>query len=178
MLDEFGPKRIVDTPITEDGFTGIGDGAGLLGLRSIDEFMTWNLALQSIDHIVNSCAKAHYMSNRDLKCPIEFRGINKVSARVAAQHSQCFGAWFASCAGLKVILPYNDRDNIGLLRAAIRDPDPVIFLENEMMNGVEFDVTAEEFNQDFLLPLYKAKIERSGTDIKKTDHAKMVGFSL
>jgi pyruvate dehydrogenase E1 component beta subunit len=160
MLDEFGPKRIVDTPITEAGFTGIGVGAGLLGLRPIVEFMTWNFALQSIDHIVNSCAKAHYMSNGDLKCPIVFRGINGVSAGVAAQHSQCFGAWFASCPGLKVISPYNARDNIGLLRAAIRDPDPVIFLENEMMYGVEFDVTAEELNPEFLLPLDRANIER------------------
>jgi pyruvate dehydrogenase E1 component beta subunit len=160
MLDEFGPKRIVDTPITEAGFTGIGVGAGLLGLRPIVEFMTWNFALQSIDHIVNSCAKAHYMSNGDLKCPIVFRGINGVSAGVAAQHSQCFGAWFASCPGLKVISPYNARDNIGLLRAAIRDPDRVIFLENEMMYGVEFDVTAEELNPEFLLPLDKANIER------------------
>lgn len=178
MLDEFGPKRIVDTPITEAGFTGIGVGAGLLGLKPIIEFMTWNFALQSIDHIVNSCAKAHYMSNGDLKCPIVFRGINGVSAGVAAQHSQCFGAWFASCPGLKVISPYNARDNIGLLRAAIRDPDPVIFLENEMMYGVEFDVTAEELNPDFLLPLDKANIERQGTDVTITAHAKMVGHSL
>lgn len=118
------------------------------------------------------------MSNGDLKCPIVFRGINGVSAGVAAQHSQCFGAWFASCPGLKVISPYNARDNIGLLRAAIRDPDPVIFLENEMMYGVEFDVTPEELNPDFLLPLDKANIERQGTDVTITAHAKMVGHSL
>jgi pyruvate dehydrogenase E1 component beta subunit len=118
------------------------------------------------------------MSNGDLKCPIVFRGINGVSAGVAAQHSQCFGAWFASCPGLKVISPYNARDNIGLLRAAIRDPDPVIFLENEMMYGVEFDVPPEELNPDFLLPLDKANIERQGTDITITAHAKMVGHSL
>jgi pyruvate dehydrogenase E1 component beta subunit len=160
MLDEFGPKRVIDTPIAELGFAGIAVGASMNGLRPIVEFMTWNFALQSIDHIVNSCAKAHYMSNGDLKCPIVFRGINGVSAGVAAQHSQCFGAWFASCPGLKVISPYNARDNIGLLRAAIRDPDPVIFLENEMMYGVEFDVTAEELNPEFLLPLDKANIER------------------
>ena len=140
MYDEFGAKRIVDTPITEAGFTGIGVGAGLVGLRPIIEFMTMNFALQSIDHIINSCAKAHYMSNGDLTCPIVFRGINGVSAGVAAQHSQCFAAWFASCPGLKVVSPWSAEDNLGLLRASIRDNDPVIFLENEMMYGVEFDV--------------------------------------
>ena len=178
MLDEFGERRVWDTPITEAGFTGIGVGAGLMGLRPIIEFMTWNFSMQAIDHIVNSCAKAHYMSNGDLTCPIVFRGINGVSAGVAAQHSQCFGAWYASCPGLKVISPYNARDNIGLMRAAIRDNDPVVFLENEMMYGVEFDLTAEELDPDFILPIGKANVERVGTDVTITAHAKMVGHSL
>lgn len=178
MYQEFGAERIIDTPISEAGFTGIGVGAGLHGLRPIIEFMTMNFALQSIDHIVNSCAKAHYMSNGDLTCPIVFRGINGVSAGVAAQHSQCFAAWYASCPGLKVIAPWNARDNIGLLRAAIRDNDPVVFLENEMMYGIEFDVTPEELDPNFVLPIGKANVERAGTDVTITAFAKMVGFSL
>jgi pyruvate dehydrogenase E1 component beta subunit len=178
MLDEFGPDRVVDTPITEAGFTGIGVGAGLLGLRPIIEFMTWNFSMQAIDHIINSCGKAHYMSNGDLTCPIVFRGINGVSAGVAAQHSQCFGAWYAHCPGIKVISTYNTEDSLGLMRAAIRDPDPVIFLENEMMYGVEFDVPAEHLDPNFVIPIGKAKIERAGTDVTITAHAKMVGHSL
>lgn len=178
MYDEFGPSRVWDTPITEMGFTGIGVGAGLLGLRPIIEFMTMNFSLQGIDHIINSCAKAHYMSNGDLTCPIVFRGINGVSAGVAAQHSQCFGAWYASCPGLKVISPWSAADNIGLLRAAIRDPDPVVFLENEMMYNVEFDMSAQELDPEFVLPIGKAKVERVGKDVTITAHAKMVGFSL
>merc|ERR1719199_171324 len=146
MHDEFGGDRVIDTPITESGFTGIGVGAGLMGLKPIIEFMTWNFSMQAIDHIVNSCAKAHYMSHGDLTCPIVFRGINGVSAGVAAQHSQCFAAWYGAVPGLKVICPWNTRDNIGLLRAAIRDNDPVVFLENEMMYGIEFDVTPEELD--------------------------------
>lgn len=142
MYDEFGPDRVIDTPITEAGFTGIGVGAGLMGLRPIIEFMTWNFSMQAIDHIVNSCAKAHYMSHGDLTCPIVFRGINGVSAGVAAQHSQCFAAWYGSVPGLKVVSPWSCEDNLGLLRAAIQDPDPVVFLENEMMYGKEFDVPA------------------------------------
>lgn len=178
MYDEFGPQRVWDTPITEAGFTGIGVGAGLVGLRPIIEFMTMNFAMQGIDHIVNSCAKAHYMSNGDLTCPIVFRGINGVSAGVAAQHSQCFAAWFASCPGLKVVSPWSAADNIGLLKAAIRDNDPVVFLENEMMYGVDFDLSAEELDPEFLLPIGKAKVEKEGTDVTITAHAKMVGFSL
>jgi len=119
MYDEFGPDRVIDTPITEAGFTGIGVGAGLMGLRPIIEFMTWNFSMQGIDHIVNSCAKAHYMSHGDLTCPIVFRGINGVSAGVAAQHSQCFAAWYGSVPGLKVVSPWSAEDNLGLLRAAI-----------------------------------------------------------
>lgn len=178
MYDEFGPQRVWDTPITEAGFTGIGVGAGLVGLRPIIEFMTMNFAMQGIDHIVNSCAKAHYMSNGDLTCPIVFRGINGVSAGVAAQHSQCFAAWFASCPGLKVVSPWSAADNIGLLKASIRDNDPVVFLENEMMYGVDFDLSAEELDPEYLLPIGKAKVEKEGTDVTITAHAKMVGFSL
>lgn len=178
MYDEFGPTRVWDTPITEVGFTGIGVGAGLMGLKPIVEFMTINFALQSIDHIINSCAKAHYMSNGDLTCPIVFRGINGVSAGVAAQHSQCFAAWYASCPGLKVISPWSAADNIGLLKAAIRDKDPVMFLENEMMYNIEFDLSAEELDVNYTLPIGKAKIERAGSDVTITAHAKMVGFSL
>lgn len=178
MLDEFGAGRVWDTPITEAGFTGIGVGAGLMGLRPIIEFMTMNFSMQSIDHIINSCAKAHYMSNGDLTCPIVFRGINGVSAGVAAQHSQCFAAWYGSCPGLKTVAPYNAEDTLGLMRAAIRDNDPVMFLENEMMYGVEFDVPAEQLDPNFVLPIGKAKIERVGSDITIVAFAKMVGFSL
>ena len=178
MYQEFGEQRVVDTPITEAGFTGIGVGAGLYGLRPIVEFMTMNFALQAIDHIVNSTAKSHYMSNGDLKCPIVFRGINGVSLGVAAQHTQCFAAWYGSVPGLKVVSPWNARDNIGLMRAAIRDNDPVVFLENEMMYGQEFDVTAEELDPNFVLPIGKAHVERPGTDLTIVAHAKVVGKSI
>lgn len=178
MYDKYGPSRIWDTPISEAGFTGIGVGAGLYGLRPIVEFMTWNFALQSIDHIVNSCAKSHYMSAGDLKCPIVFRGINGVSAGVAAQHSQCFASWYSSVPGLKVVAPWNVEDLRGLLKASIRDDDPVVFLENEMMYGVSFDVDDRVLDKDFVLPLNQAKVEREGTDVTITAFSKMVGFSL
>jgi len=160
MWDTYGDKRIIDTPISEAGFTGIGVGAGLYGLRPIVEFMTWNFALQAIDHIVNSTAKTHYMSGGDLTCPIVFRGINGVSSGVGAQHTQCFGSWYSNVPGLKVVSPYSAADARGLLKAAIRDDDPVVFLENEMMYGVEFDLSKEEMSKDFVLPIGKAKIER------------------
>lgn len=178
MYDKYGPTRIWDTPISETGFTAISVGAGMKGLKPIVEFMTWNFSLQSIDHIVNSCAKSHYMSAGDLTCPIVFRGINGVSAGVAAQHSQCFASWYSSVPGLKVVAPWNVEDARGLLKAAIRDPDPVIFLENEMMYGVTFDTPDHVFDKDFVLPLNKAKIEKEGTDVTITAFAKMVGFSL
>jgi pyruvate dehydrogenase E1 component beta subunit len=178
MYDKYGPTRIWDTPISEAGFTGIGVGAGMAGLRPIIEFMTWNFSLQAIDHIINSCAKAHYMSAGDLTCPIVFRGINGVSAGVAAQHSQCFAAWYSSCPGLKVVTPWNVEDARGLIKAAIRDNDPVVVLENEMMYGVPFDVTPEVMDKDFLIEIGKAKIERPGTDVTITGFAKMVGHSL
>lgn len=178
MWDRYGDKRIVDTPITEAGFTGIGVGAGLYGLRPVVEFMTFNFALQAIDHIINSCAKTHYMSEGDLTCPIVFRGINGVSASVGAQHTQCFAGWYSSVPGLKVVSPWSVEDCRGLLKAAIRDDDPVVFLENEMMYGVEFDVNDKIMDKDFLIEIGKAKIERPGTDVTITAHAKMVGHSL
>ena len=178
MYDRYGPSRIWDTPITEAGFTGLGVGAGLYGLRPIVEFMTWNFALQSIDHIINSCAKGHYMSGGDLKCPIVFRGINGVSTGVAAQHTQCFASWYGQVPGLKVVSPWNVEDCRGLLKAAIRDDDPVVFLENEMLYGVSFEAPAHVYDKDFVLPLNKAKIEKVGTDVTITAFSKMVGYSL
>jgi pyruvate dehydrogenase E1 component beta subunit len=168
----------VDTPITEAGFTGIGVGAGLMGLRPIVEFMTFNFALQAIDHVVNSCAKTHYMSSGDLTCPIVFRGINGVSVSVGAQHTQCFGSWYSQVPGLKVVSPWSVEDCRGLIKAAIRDDDPVVVLENEMMYGVEFDVEDRIMDKDFLIEIGKAKIERPGTDVTITAHAKMVGHCL
>ena len=178
MWDRYGSDRIIDTPITEAGFTGLAVGAGLKGLRPVVEFMTWNFALQAIDHIVNSCAKTHYMSGGDLTCPIVFRGINGVCASVGAQHTQCFAPWYSSVPGLKVVSPWNGEDCRGLLKAAIRDNDPVVVLENEMMYGVEFDLSPEAMDKEFLIPIGKAKIERVGTDCTITAHAKMVGVSL
>lgn len=178
MWERYGDKRVIDTPISEAGFTGLAVGAGLYGLRPIVEFMTWNFALQAIDHIVNSCAKTHYMSGGDLKCAIVFRGINGVSSGVGAQHTQCFGSWYGNVPGLKVVSPYSAEDARGLLKAAIRDPDPVVVLENEMMYGIEFDLSAEVMDKDFLIPIGKAKIERPGSDVTITAHAKMVGHSL
>lgn len=178
MYDKYGGKRIWDTPITEAGFTGIGVGAGLYGLRPVIEFMTFNFALQAIDHIVNSTAKTHYMSGGDLTCPITFRGINGVCSAVGAQHTQCFGSWYSSVPGLKVVSPWNVEDCRGLIKAAIRDNDPVVVLENEMMYGVEFEATPEVMGKDFLIEIGKAKIEREGTDVTLVGHAKMVGRSL
>lgn len=178
MYDRYGGDRIIDTPITEAGFAGIGVGAGLAGLRPIIEFMTMNFALQAIDHIVNSCAKTAYMSGGDLKCPIVFRGINGVSSGVGAQHTQCFASWYANVPGLKVISPWSAEDCRGLLKASIRDNDPVVFLENEMMYAIEFDLSKEAMEKDFLIPIGKAKVERPGTDVTITAHAKMVGHSL
>ena len=178
MWDRYGSDRVWDTPITEAGFTGLAVGAGLAGLRPVVEFMTFNFALQSIDHIVNSTAKTLYMSAGDLTCPIVFRGINGVCASVGAQHTQCFASWYGSVPGLKVVSPWNVEDCRGLLKSAIRDNDPVVFLENEMMYGVEFEYDPKIMDKDFLIPLGKAKIERPGTDVTIVAHAKMVGLSL
>ncbi len=162
MLAEFGPKRVIDTPITEHGFAGIGVGAAMTGLRPIVEFMTFNFAMQAIDHIINSAAKTLYMSGGQMGAPIVFRGPNGAAARVGAQHSQDYAAWYSHIPGLKVIQPYTAADAKGLMKAAIRDPNPVIFLENEILYGQTFDVPKMD---DFVLPIGKARIHRSGKDV-------------
>ncbi|TPN66631.1 pyruvate dehydrogenase complex E1 component subunit beta [Mesorhizobium sp. B1-1-1] len=162
LLQEFGPRRVVDTPITEHGFAGVGVGAAMAGLKPIVEFMTFNFAMQAIDQIVNSAAKTLYMSGGQMGAPIVFRGPNGAAARVAAQHSQCYAAWYSHIPGLKVVMPYTAADAKGLLKAAIRDPNPVIFLENEILYGQSFDVPKLD---DFVLPIGKARIHKSGKDV-------------
>ncbi len=162
LLDEFGARRVIDTPITEHGFAGIGVGAAFGGLRPIVEFMTFNFAMQAIDHIINSAAKTLYMSGGQMGCPIVFRGPNGAAARVGAQHSQCYAAWYGHIPGLKVVMPYTAADARGLLKSAIRDPNPVIFLENEILYGRSFEVPELE---DFTIPLGKARIARKGDDL-------------
>jgi pyruvate dehydrogenase E1 component beta subunit len=175
LLDAFGERRVVDTPITEYAFAGIGVGAAFAGLKPIVEFMTWNFALQAIDHIVNSAAKTLYMSGGQMHCPIVFRGPNGAAARVAAQHSQDFSAWYASVPGLKVIAPYTAADAKGLLKAAIRDPSPVIFLENEILYGQSFDVPKLD---DFVLPIGKARIARAGSDVTIVSYSRGMAYAL
>ena len=175
LLEEFGERRVVDTPITEYAFAGTGVGAAFAGLKPIVEFMTWNFALQAIDHIVNSAAKTLYMSGGQMHCPIVFRGPNGAAARVAAQHSQDFSAWYASVPGLKVIAPYTAADAKGLLKAAIRDPSPVIFLENEILYGQSFGVPKLE---DFVLPIGKARIAREGTDVTIVSYSRGMAYAL
>ncbi|MER8639433.1 MULTISPECIES: pyruvate dehydrogenase complex E1 component subunit beta [unclassified Mesorhizobium] len=162
LLQEFGPRRVVDTPITEHGFAGVGVGAAMAGLKPIVEFMTFNFAMQAIDQIINSAAKTLYMSGGQMGAPIVFRGPNGAAARVAAQHSQCYAAWYSHVPGLKVVMPYTAADAKGLLKAAIRDPNPVIFLENEILYGHSFDVPKMD---DFVLPIGKARIHKSGKDV-------------
>ncbi|CAK9227161.1 unnamed protein product [Sphagnum jensenii] len=178
LLQTFGPERMLDTPITEAGFTGLGVGAAFLGLKPIVEFMTFNFAMQAIDHIINSAAKTNYMSGGTINVPIVFRGPNGAAAGVAAQHSQCFAAWYGQVPGLKVVVPYNAEDARGLLKAAIRDPDPVVFLENELMYGESFPVSPDVLDPSFTLPIGQAKIEREGKDITITAFSKMVGYAL
>lgn len=175
LLQEFGERRVVDTPITEHGFAGLGVGAAMSGLKPIVEFMTFNFAMQAIDHIINSAAKTLYMSGGQIRAPIVFRGPNGAASRVGAQHSQDYSAWYAQVPGLKVIAPYDAADAKGLLKAAIRDPNPVVFLEHEMMYGLEFDVPEVE---DYVLPIGKAKVRREGKDVTITAHSRMVGFAL
>jgi pyruvate dehydrogenase E1 component beta subunit len=175
LLDRFGPKRIIDTPITEHGFTGMAVGAAMNGLRPIVEFMTFNFAMQAIDQIINSAAKTLYMSGGQMGCPIVFRGPNGAASRVAAQHSQDYASWYAHCPGLKVIAPYSAADAKGLLRAAIRDPNPIIFLENEILYGQHFDCPEDP---DFILPIGQAKIERPGTRVTIVAYSLMVGVAL
>jgi len=170
--------KVQDTPITEMGFAGLAVGAALGGLRPICEFMTFNFSMQAIDHVVNSAAKALYMSGGQLTCPIVFRGPNGAAAAVAAQHSQCFAAWYSSVPGLKVIAPYSAQDCKGLLKAAIRDDNPVVFLENEIMYGRSFEVDDEFLSPDYVLPIGKAKIEKEGKDVTIVSYSKGVATAL
>lgn len=175
LLDEFGAKRVIDTPITEHGFTGIGVGAAFNGLKPIVEFMTMNFAMQAIDQIVNSAGKTLYMAGGQMGCPIVFRGPNGAASRVAAQHSQCYASWYAHVPGLKVVAPWSGADAKGLLKAAIRDPNPVVFLENEIMYGQSFEVPTDK---DFVIPLGRAKIEREGKDVTIVTFSIMVGKAM
>jgi pyruvate dehydrogenase E1 component beta subunit len=174
LLQEFGDKRVIDTPITEHGFAGLGVGAAMGGLKPIIEFMTFNFAMQAIDQIINSAAKTLYMSGGQIRCSIVFRGPNGAASRVAAQHSQDYSSWYANVPGLKVIAPYDAADAKGLLKAAIRDPNPIVFLEHEMMYGHEFDVP----EGDYVLPIGKAKVRRVGSNVTLTAHSRMVGLAL
>ena len=175
LLEEFGERRVIDTPITEHGFAGLGVGASFGGLKPIVEFMTFNFAMQAIDHIINSAAKTLYMSGGQMGSSIVFRGANGAAARVAAQHSQCYASWYAHCPGLKVVSPYSSADAKGLLKSAIRDPNPVIFLENEILYGMSFDVPDDP---DFTVPIGRAKIERAGHHVTITAFSLMVQTAL
>ncbi len=175
LLKEFGDRRVIDTPITEHGFTGVGIGAAFLGLRPIVEFMTFNFAMQAMDQLINSAAKTNYMSGGQMGCPIVFRGSNGAAARVGAQHSQCFASWYAHIPGLKVVSPWSAADSKGLLKSAIRDPNPVIFLENELLYGSTFDVPTDP---DWVVPIGKARIVREGADVTISAFSIMVGKAL
>ena len=178
LIQKFGAERVRDTPITEIGFTGLGVGAAFMGLKPIVEFMTFNFSMQAIDHIVNSAAKTLYMSAGAISAPIVFRGPNGAAAGVGAQHSQCFAAWYMSIPGLKVLAPYDAEDARGLLKAAIRDPDPVVFLENELLYGQEFTLPQEALDEDFVLPIGKAIVMKPGADVTLVAFSKMVGYCL
>ena len=175
LLEEFGERRVIDTPITEHGFTGLGVGAAMAGLKPIIEFMTYNFAMQAIDQIINSAAKTLYMSGGQIRCSVVFRGPNGAAARVGAQHSQDYAAWYASVPGLKVIAPYDGADAKGLLKAAIRDPNPVVFLEHEMLYGQEFEVPDDP---DWLVPIGKARVRRTGDGVTIVAYSRMVGIAL
>ena len=175
LLEEFGPRRVIDTPITEYGFAGIGAGAAMGGLRPVIEFMTFNFAMQAIDHVINSAAKTNYMSGGQMRCPVVFRGPNGAASRVGAQHSQNFGPWYASVPGLIVIAPYDAADAKGLLKAAIRTEDPVVFLENELVYGRSFDVPALD---DHVLPIGKARVMRAGADVTIVSYSIGVALAL
>lgn len=175
LLEEFGDRRVVDTPITEHGFAGIGVGAAYMGLRPIIEFMTFNFAMQAMDQIINSASKTLYMSGGQMGCPIVFRGPNGAASRVGAQHSQCYASWYAHCPGLKVVAPYSAADAKGLLKSAIRDPNPIIFLENEILYGQSFPVPVDD---DWTVPIGKAKILREGSDVTILAFSIMVGKAL
>ena len=175
LLEEFGPGRVIDTPITEQGFAGLGVGAAMGGLKPIIEFMTWNFAMQAIDQIINSAAKTRYMSGGQMSCPVVFRGPNGAASRVAAQHSQDYTSWYAHVPGLKVVVPYSAADAKGLLKAAIRDPNPVVFLENELLYGHAFEVPTDP---DFIVPIGKAKVVREGNSVTICTFSRMVGVAL
>ena len=175
LLEEFGDRRVVDTPITEHGFAGIGVGAAYMGLRPIIEFMTFNFAMQAMDQIINSASKTLYMSGGQMGCPIVFRGPNGAASRVGAQHSQCYASWYAHCPGLKVVAPYSAADAKGLLKSAIRDPNPIIFLENEILYGQSFPVPVDD---DWTVPIGKAKVLREGSDVTILAFSIMVGKAL
>ncbi|MEO0850287.1 MAG: pyruvate dehydrogenase complex E1 component subunit beta, partial [Pseudomonadota bacterium] len=175
LLEEFGARRVVDTPITEYGFAGLGVGAAFAGLKPIVEFMTWNFAMQAIDHVINSAAKTRYMSGGQMASPIVFRGPNAAASRVAAQHSQDFAAWYANIPGLIVISPYSAADAKGLLKAAIRDPNPVVFLEHELLYGDTMEIPDAD---DWVLPIGKARVAREGSDVTLVSYSRGVKFSL
>ena len=175
LLEKFGDKRVIDTPITEHGFTGIGVGAAFGNLKPIVEFMTFNFSMQAIDQIINSAAKTLYMSGGQMGCPIVFRGPNGAASRVAAQHSQCFASWYSHVPGLKVVSPWSSEDAKGLLKSAIRDPNPIVFLENEVMYGQSFDCP---ISNEFTLPIGKAKVEKNGSDVTIVAFSIMVGKAL
>ena len=175
LLEEFGSDRVIDTPITEHGFAGLGVGAAFAGLRPIVEFMTFNFAMQAIDQIINSAAKTHYMSGGQMSSPIVFRGPNGAAARVAAQHSQDYVAWYSHVPGLTVVSPYSAADAKGLLKSAIRDPNPIVFLENEILYGQSFDVPT---SPDFMVPIGRAKVVRPGRDVTVAAYSIMVGKAL
>ncbi|XP_063796950.1 pyruvate dehydrogenase E1 component subunit beta, mitochondrial isoform X1 [Pseudophryne corroboree] len=178
LWKKYGDKRVMDTPISEMGFAGIAVGAAMAGLRPICEFMTFNFSMQAIDQVINSAAKTYYMSAGRVPVPIVFRGPNGASAGVAAQHSQCFAAWYGHCPGLKVVSPWNAEDAKGLLKAAVRDNNPVVMLENELMYGVPFELSEEAQSKDFVVPIGKAKIERQGSQITLVSHSRSVGHCL
>ena len=175
LLEEFGGRRVIDTPITEHGFAGIGTGAAFAGLRPIVEFMTWNFAMQAMDHLINSAAKTLYMSGGQMSCPIVFRGPNGAAARVAAQHSQDYSSWFAHVPGLTVIAPYTAADHKGLLKSAIRTDNPVIFLENEILYGQTFEIPAGD---DWTVPIGQARVARAGTDVTIVSYSRGVSYAL
>ncbi|KAM3398624.1 pyruvate dehydrogenase E1 component subunit beta-1, mitochondrial isoform X1 [Capsicum galapagoense] len=178
LLQKYGPDRVVDTPITEAGFTGLATGAAYYGLRPVLEFMTFNFSMQAMDHLVNSAAKTFYMSGGNISVPIVFRGPNGAALGVGAQHSQCYAQWYGAVPGLKVVAPYSSEDARGLLKAAIRDPDPVVFLENELLYGQSFPVSDEVLDPSFTLPIGKAKIEKEGRDVTITAFSRMVDYAL
>ena len=178
LYQKYGEKRVIDTPITEAGFTGLAIGSALQDLRPVVEFMTINFSMQAIDHIVNSAAKQYYMSGGELTVPIVFRGPNGYSAGTGAQHAQCYAAWFGAIPGLKVVSPYSSEDAKGLIKAAIRDPNPVMVLEHELMYGVSFPMSDEAQSKDFVIEIGKAKIEREGSDVTIISYSKEVGKAL